>query len=172
MAFTCSYCGYKSSEVKAGGAVPTLGTSVSLHATSFEDLKRDVLKSDSAMVMIPELELELSCGTLGGQYTTVEGLLQKIESNVRDINPFSYGDSTTLHHSEELKKGNGNIYFGLCCVMLSFLAGSCLLLSFNNSSLFIILIKYCHNHCHVITIAIIMCFLFPQNLPMAFLTSS
>lgn len=105
MAFTCAHCGYKSSEVKAGGAVPTFGTQVTLIATSIADLKRDVLKSDSAMVMIPELGLELQCGTLGGQYTTVEGLLQKIESNVRDINPFSYGDSTTLHHSEELSKG-------------------------------------------------------------------
>lgn len=104
MAFTCSQCGYKSSEVKAGGAVPTYGTEVTLRATSPADLKRDVLKSDSAMVKIPELGLELQCGTLGGQYTTVEGLLQKIESSVRDINPFSYGDSTVLHHSEELSK--------------------------------------------------------------------
>ena len=105
MAFTCEQCGYKSSEVKAGGAVPTYGTEVTLRATTVADLKRDVLKSDSAMVRIPELDLELQCGTLGGQYTTVEGLLQKIESNVRDINPFSVGDSTTLHHSEELNKG-------------------------------------------------------------------
>jgi ZPR1 zinc finger protein len=105
MAFTCAQCGFKSSEVKAGGAVPTYGTEVTLRATGPADLKRDVLKSDSAMVRIPELGLELQCGTLGGQYTTVEGLLQKIESNVRDINPFSYGDSNTLHHSEELSKG-------------------------------------------------------------------
>ena len=106
MAFTCSICGFKSSEVKAGGAVPTYGTEVQLYATSSADLKRDVLKSDSAMLKIPELGLELQCGTLGGMYTTVEGLLQKIESNVRDINPFNYGDSTKLHHSDDLKKGD------------------------------------------------------------------
>lgn len=35
------------------------------------DLKRDVIKSDSAMVDIPELDLELGHGTLGGVYTTV-----------------------------------------------------------------------------------------------------
>jgi zinc finger protein len=63
------------------------------------------------MVRIPELDLELQCGTLGGQYTTVEGLLQKIESNVRNINPFSYGDSTTLHHSEKLSEGKIDIVF-------------------------------------------------------------
>jgi zinc finger protein len=30
------------------------------------------------MVRIPELDLELSHGTLGGVYTTVEGLLNKV----------------------------------------------------------------------------------------------
>jgi hypothetical protein len=40
MAFTCSQCGYKNSEVRGGGAVPTLGTEVTLRATSAEDLKR------------------------------------------------------------------------------------------------------------------------------------
>ena len=36
-----------------------------------QDLKRDVIKSDTASVEIPELELELSHGSLGGVYTTV-----------------------------------------------------------------------------------------------------
>ncbi|CAE7717120.1 zpr1, partial [Symbiodinium microadriaticum] len=104
MAFTCSQCGYKNSEVKGGGAVPSMGTQVTLRATSMEDLKRDVLKSDSAMVRIEELDMELSYGTLGGIYSTVEGLLTKIEENLRDSNPFMLGDSSTLHHSEELLK--------------------------------------------------------------------
>lgn len=37
-----------------------------------------VFQSDSASVKVPELELELSCGTLGGMVTTVEGLIVKI----------------------------------------------------------------------------------------------
>jgi hypothetical protein len=40
MAFTCSQCGYKNSEVKGGGAVPTFGTEVTLRVTSEADLKR------------------------------------------------------------------------------------------------------------------------------------
>lgn len=40
MAFTCSECGYKNSEVKGGGAVPAKGNVVTLYATSEEDLKR------------------------------------------------------------------------------------------------------------------------------------
>lgn len=55
MAFTCENCGFRNNEVKGGGAVPTLGTEVSLRVTGVDDLKRDVLKSDSALVRIPEL---------------------------------------------------------------------------------------------------------------------
>jgi zinc finger protein len=57
MAFDCSFCGFRNSEVKGGGAVPTLGTQVKLVVTGPDDLKRDILKSDSAEVIIPELDL-------------------------------------------------------------------------------------------------------------------
>ena len=70
-----------------------------LFVSDSDDLKRDVMKSDSSMVAIPELELELQHGTLGGLYTTVEGLLKKIHTALTKDNPFSTGDSTTLHHS-------------------------------------------------------------------------
>ncbi len=38
-------------------------------------------------------------GTLGGIFTTVEGLLQKIYKNLRDQNSIIYGDSVTKNHS-------------------------------------------------------------------------
>ncbi len=44
---------------------------------------------------------ELSQGTLGGVFTTVEGLLTKIHKSLLENNPFSVGDSTTLHHSAD-----------------------------------------------------------------------
>ena len=100
MAFNCSSCGFRNNEVKAGGAVPDMGTEVTLKVTCSDDLRRDVLKSDSCMVLIPELELELGCGTLGGVYTTVEGLVDKIHKSLGNSNPFAIGDSTTLNHSE------------------------------------------------------------------------
>jgi zinc finger protein len=37
-----------------------------------------LFQSDSACVKVPELELELASGTLGGMVTTVEGLITKI----------------------------------------------------------------------------------------------
>jgi len=36
------------------------------------DLVRDVIKADSAAVLVPELDMELGIGTLGGLVTTVE----------------------------------------------------------------------------------------------------
>ena len=42
MSFTCKFCGHRTSDVKAGGAVPTYGNEVRLHLTSEEDMKRYV----------------------------------------------------------------------------------------------------------------------------------
>ena len=41
----------------------------------------------------------MHCGTLGGVYTTVEGLLLKIHASLAENNPFAAGDSSTKHHS-------------------------------------------------------------------------
>lgn len=65
-------------QVKGGGAIPLRGTQYTLEATSKEDFRRDVLKSDTAVLELPEIELVLEMGTLGSMYTTVEGLLNKV----------------------------------------------------------------------------------------------
>lgn len=94
MVSDCIHCGYKNSEIKPGGAVSEHGTKITLQVNSAEDLKRDVLKSDTAGVLIPELELEMVHGTLGGKYTTLEGLLTDIKSQLTTSNPFALGDSS------------------------------------------------------------------------------
>lgn len=93
MAFRCTACGFKDIEVKGGGGVPPQGTVHELRAVPGEsmeiDMRRDVIKSDTASVTIPEVGLELTHGTLGGVYTTVEGLLDKIRSKLEEVNPFA-----------------------------------------------------------------------------------
>lgn len=42
-------------------------------------------QSDTAGVKIPELDLELASGTLGGVVTTVEGLITKISESKCDF---------------------------------------------------------------------------------------
>jgi zinc finger protein len=104
MSFCCKICGFRNNEVKGGGAIPTKGCSVTLTVNDAKDLHRDVLKSDSCMVMIPIVELELQHGSLGGCYTTVEGLIDKIIKSLSDCNPFAVGDSSYNHHSEKVEQ--------------------------------------------------------------------
>jgi len=93
MASTCDTCGYRNSELKPGGSIPAKGKKISVNIKSVKDLTRDVIKSDSASVEIPELELELAPGTLGGLVTTVEGLLTNISESLKRVHGFSMGDS-------------------------------------------------------------------------------
>lgn len=98
MSMLCEFCGYKSNEIKGGGGIPKFGTKITLTLTSPDDLAREVLKSDTAGVAIPELDLELGEGGLDGLYTTIEGLLKKMRDRLESANPFGSGDSALKQH--------------------------------------------------------------------------
>lgn len=49
-----------------------------------------VFQSDTASVRVPELDLELVSGTLGGVVTTVEGLIAKITESKFSLTPFKF----------------------------------------------------------------------------------
>lgn len=85
MADTCDVCGYKNSEVKSGGALSDRGQIFTLKVEEPADLQRDVLKSESASIAVPELELEVTTGTLGGLITTVEGLLTRQAAQLHSL---------------------------------------------------------------------------------------
>ncbi|KAI3455837.1 hypothetical protein Pfo_012500 [Paulownia fortunei] len=93
MASSCDGCGYRNSEVKPGGCIPDKGKKIIVLVKNIKDLSRDVIKSDTASVKIPELELELASGTLGGLVTTVEGLISKIGESLERVHGFTFGDS-------------------------------------------------------------------------------
>lgn len=84
MSFLCSHCNARTTEVKSGGEITPHGKIITLKVKSEIDLKRDLFKSETAGVSIPELDLELNCGTLGGAYTTVEGILEKILFHLKE----------------------------------------------------------------------------------------
>ncbi|XP_041926344.1 zinc finger protein ZPR1 [Alosa sapidissima] len=101
MATNCDNCGHRTNEVKSGGATEEQGTKITLLLTNPLDMMRDLLKSETCSILIPELEFELGMGALAGKFTTVEGLLK----DIRDLilkNPFSCGDSSA-ERSEKLK---------------------------------------------------------------------
>jgi len=67
------------------------GGDLSVESAIKMDLGRDLIKSDTAKIEIPDVGLELQHGTLGGVYTTVEGLLDKIREQLDSSNPFQSG---------------------------------------------------------------------------------
>uniref|UniRef100_A0A8D0GM54 ZPR1 zinc finger n=1 Tax=Sphenodon punctatus TaxID=8508 RepID=A0A8D0GM54_SPHPU len=89
--------------VKSGGAIETLGTRIVLRVLDPSDMTRDVLKSETCSVEIPELEFELGMGALGGKFTTLEGLLKDIQDLV-ERNPFTLGDSSAPGRGEKIQE--------------------------------------------------------------------
>ncbi|PWO00859.1 zf-ZPR1-domain-containing protein [Tilletiopsis washingtonensis] len=78
MSTNCDACGYRDNEVKSGSAISAQGRKLTLRVEDASDLSRDLLKSESAGLSIPEIDLHLNPGTLGGRFTTLEGLLQQV----------------------------------------------------------------------------------------------
>jgi zinc finger protein len=78
----CDHCGYRTSEVKTGGEVPEKGKRITLRVENEVDLSRDILKSDTCALHSDELEVTVQPGTLGGRFTTVEGLLTEIRDQL------------------------------------------------------------------------------------------
>ncbi|KAL8694811.1 MAG: hypothetical protein Q9218_000570 [Villophora microphyllina] len=81
-AVMCLHCNYRSSDVKTGGEVPRLGKKIYLEVKDQVDLRRDILKSETCCVKIEEIGVEVVPGTMGGRFTTVEGLLTQIRDDL------------------------------------------------------------------------------------------
>jgi zinc finger protein len=102
MAFKCDFCGYKSNEVKSGGVVSKHGLRLTLRVENEADLRRDVLKSATSSLEIPEIELELTPGTMGGFFSTVEGTIAQIRDNLANLPQASFasGDSSLVNDGQ------------------------------------------------------------------------
>ncbi|KAJ8780095.1 hypothetical protein J1605_011890 [Eschrichtius robustus] len=103
MATNCENCGHRTNEVKSGGAVEPLGTRITFYITDPSDMTRDLLKSETCSLEIPELEFELGMAVLGGKFTTLEGILKDIRELVTK-NPFTLGDSSSPGQTEKLQE--------------------------------------------------------------------
>ena len=111
-AVSCQHCGYKSNEVRTGGEVPELGKRITLKVKNAEDMKRDILKSESCLLKVPECSLELVPGTMGGRFTTVEGLLTQVRNDLHSsIFDVDYGRETSGDSMEGDQKAAWNTFF-------------------------------------------------------------
>ncbi|XP_033119636.1 zinc finger protein ZPR1-like [Anneissia japonica] len=104
MASHCDACGDRSNEVKAGGGIEPEGSEIILNITDPIDLNRDILKSETCTVKIPALDFELCSGTLGGKFTTLEGLLTDIKGQLSMLNTFQLGDSSRMSDNTKMTK--------------------------------------------------------------------
>lgn len=95
MSTVCDACGYRSNDVKTGGEIPEKGKMISLKIKGPEDLARDILKSESCALECPELMLSVNPGTLGGRFTTVEGLLTQVRGDLHN-QIFQTDDETSV----------------------------------------------------------------------------
>lgn len=82
MATNCDSCGHRSNEVKSGGGIEPKGVRIEIRVRSKEDFSRDVLKSETCSLEIPELELSVGPYALGGRFTTVEGILTAMKDQL------------------------------------------------------------------------------------------
>jgi zinc finger protein len=105
MCTICDTCGVKSSEVKPGTAIEEKGIKFELKVTDVSDLNRDLIKSEYATFEIPEIEFYMNSGTLGGKFTTLEGLLKDSREQLDEISPFSAGgDSEAKGKASRMKE--------------------------------------------------------------------
>ncbi|CAK75880.1 unnamed protein product (macronuclear) [Paramecium tetraurelia] len=87
MSFTCNECGYRDTEIKGANGITPQGKLFRLYVNSQQDLKRNVFKSETASLQIPEIELEMCTGTLGAVFTTTQGIVSKVLDHLRDKTP-------------------------------------------------------------------------------------
>ncbi|KAH8048214.1 hypothetical protein JL722_12618 [Aureococcus anophagefferens] len=85
--FHCDDCGERNTEVQFGGETQEKGCRYELEVSSRADLDRQVVKSESARIVVPALELEIPAATLRGVVTTVEGVLSRAASELMALQP-------------------------------------------------------------------------------------
>ncbi|KOM31785.1 hypothetical protein LR48_Vigan01g134000 [Vigna angularis] len=78
-AFECPHCGERNNEVQFAGEIQPRGCRYTLAIPSGEQkmLNRQVVKSESATIKIPELDFEIPPEAQRGSLSTVEGILMR-----------------------------------------------------------------------------------------------
>lgn len=75
-------------------------------------------QSETAGLTIPEIELELNPGTLGGRFTTLEGLLNQVYEEL-DASSFAKGDAALAAGATSRQSGMDSFLTNLKKVRLS-----------------------------------------------------
>lgn len=105
MATNCEVCGHRTNEVKSSGGIEEKGLHIEVDVKNRADFSRDILKSETCSLKIPQLELEVGPYALGGRFTTVEGLIIAVRDQISDSqSSHLFGDSQTTESKERVEK--------------------------------------------------------------------
>lgn len=101
MATVCEACGLRTNEVKSGAGIEPQGIKIEILIQGKEDFSRDLLKSETCRMSIPELELDVGPTTLGGRFSTVEGILTAVRDQLGTSTALT-GDSVSAETSKKM----------------------------------------------------------------------
>ncbi|KAI9589303.1 hypothetical protein GQX74_007472 [Glossina fuscipes] len=97
MATVCDVCCCKTNEVKSGGGIEEKGVRFEVTIAAKENLTRDVLKSETCSLRIPELDCKV------GRFTTIEGILLAMKDQLEN-DDLMFHDSLDEITKERLQK--------------------------------------------------------------------
>jgi zinc finger protein len=84
MSFSCPHCHFTSSEVQPASEIQSHARRFILHvdpsdeSSTHRDLNRQLIKSESAVVRIPEVDFEIGATGVRGDINTIEGVLGNV----------------------------------------------------------------------------------------------
>ena len=80
MSFECPHCYFKNAEIQSAGEIQQRGVRFSLKVETADDLNRQIIKSDTAIFRVEDIDLEIPPGR--GQLTNVEGILAMVAQDL------------------------------------------------------------------------------------------
>lgn len=112
MSFECPHCHLKNSEIQSAGEIQERGAKITFKAESPEDTSRQVIKSDTAVLKVEDIDLEIPPGR--GQLTNVEGILTMVAQDLelkqderKTVMPEVYEKIESIIHSlKEMASGS------------------------------------------------------------------
>lgn len=81
--FDCPHCHFNNCELNSGLEIAEMGIEYKIDVRDPLDLNRMIVKSDSASIAVPELDLEIPAKTQKGEVTTIEGILTRVVTGLK-----------------------------------------------------------------------------------------
>jgi zinc finger protein len=80
MSFECPHCFLKNTEVQPAGEIQQRGVRFTLRVDTADDLSRQIVKSDTAVFRVEDIDLEIPPGR--GQLSNIEGILSMVAQDL------------------------------------------------------------------------------------------